>query len=38
MLSFESKGIESRRGIIGAESHVGRGVARSPLVGDRGDG
>ena len=38
MLSFESKGIDSRRGSTGSESHEGSGAARSVLLGDRGDG
>ena len=38
MLSFESTGIDSRRGRTGSESHMGSGAARSVLVGDSGDG
>lgn len=38
MLLFESTGIDSRRVITGFESQVGRDVARSVLVGERGDG
>ncbi len=38
MLSFESTGTDSSRGITGSESHVGSGAARSVLLGERGDG
>ena len=38
MLWFELTGIDSRRGITGFESQLGRGVARRALVGERGDG
>lgn len=38
MLWFESTGTDSRRVITGFKSQVGRDVARSVLVGERGDG
>ena len=38
MPSPEVTGKDSRRDIIGSESQVGRGEARSVLVGERGDG
>lgn len=38
MLSFDSTGTDSRRGITGSDSHVGRGAARRVLVDERGEG
>lgn len=37
-LSFESTGIDKRRGTTGTESHEGSGAARSVLEGERGEG
>lgn len=37
-LSLELTGKDSSRGIMGSESQVGRTLARSVLVGERGDG